>query len=442
MREAKLRSWFYRPYVPAPSLPSRVVAIRRAREAMPTSIAKVSTKRQSIVSILVGLVVLGAVLAMMRLAFKSNQWLASLGDQLKAWLRVLSEPAHLPELLLGVAALLIVSLWGFPKLQVSRSQGLTADNRFDRENEARKTLSQIIGGALLLSGLYSSVQTFNLQREGQITDRYTKAIDQLGAVSPGGAANLGVRIGGIYALERIARDSPKDQPAIMEVLTFYVREYSKMKEAGDQSKPAPLDNGAVGQRSRGAVKQESIRSDIQTSLTVIGRRDVDNDSKDRLLDLHEINLDTADLRGAKLGGVDLQGASLRGAKLDRAILTGALLYGAHLEGAFLQQADLRATRLVGTFLLGAHLKQARLQGAYLNGVNLSRADLTGACLEKAYLNGANLNGATLYEAYLFNANGLKKQQIGAAYTDDLTALPASLKKPTDVVREPASCDLP
>jgi hypothetical protein len=46
-------------------------------------------------------------------------------------------------------------------------------------------LAQIIGGVLVLAGLYSSLQTFSLQREGQITDRFTKAIDQLGAVETG-----------------------------------------------------------------------------------------------------------------------------------------------------------------------------------------------------------------------------------------------------------------
>ena len=34
-------------------------------------------------------------------------------------------------------------------------------------------------------------------------------------------------IGGIYALERIARDSAKDHPTVMEVLTAFIREHSR-----------------------------------------------------------------------------------------------------------------------------------------------------------------------------------------------------------------------
>ena len=52
-----------------------------------------------------------------------------------------------------------------------------------------------------------------------MTDRYTKAIEQLGS------DKLDVRIGGIYALERIARDSARDHPAVMEVLTTFIREH-------------------------------------------------------------------------------------------------------------------------------------------------------------------------------------------------------------------------
>jgi hypothetical protein len=46
-----------------------------------------------------------------------------------------------------------------------------------------------------------SRRTFELTEQCQVTDRYTKAIEQLGS------GKLDVRIGGIYALERIARDS-------------------------------------------------------------------------------------------------------------------------------------------------------------------------------------------------------------------------------------------
>ena len=52
--------------------------------------------------------------------------------------------------------------------------------------------------------------TLDATREGQIADLNSTAIDQLGSNM------LDVRIGGVYALERVARDSASDHPTVME----------------------------------------------------------------------------------------------------------------------------------------------------------------------------------------------------------------------------------
>jgi hypothetical protein len=89
------------------------------------------------------------------------------------------------------------------------------------ENDARTALLQAVGGLALLIGLYFTARTWRTTQEGQITDRFTKAIDQLGKTGP---ENMAFRLGGIYALERIAKDSERNHWPIMEVLTAYVRE--------------------------------------------------------------------------------------------------------------------------------------------------------------------------------------------------------------------------
>ena len=58
-------------------------------------------------------------------------------------------------------------------------------------------------------------------QEGQITERFTRAIEQLGS------EKMAIRLGGIYALERIANDSDKDYWPIIETLTAYVRERAR-----------------------------------------------------------------------------------------------------------------------------------------------------------------------------------------------------------------------
>ena len=80
-------------------------------------------------------------------------------------------------------------------------------------DNARGRLLTLGAGLFVAGALVFTARNFTLSREGQVTDRYTKAIEQLGS------DKLDVRVGGIYALERIARDSARDRPVVMEVLT-------------------------------------------------------------------------------------------------------------------------------------------------------------------------------------------------------------------------------
>jgi hypothetical protein len=84
-------------------------------------------------------------------------------------------------------------------------------------DDARGRLLTLGAGLFAAGALVYTARNFSLSREGQVTDRYTKAIKQLGSEKPN------VRFGGIYALERVARDSPRDHPTVMEVLTAFIR---------------------------------------------------------------------------------------------------------------------------------------------------------------------------------------------------------------------------
>jgi hypothetical protein len=131
----------------------------------------------------------------------------------------------------------------------------TPENRLKAENDLRTTLVQALGGTILLVGLYFTARNVGLTREGQITERFTKAITQLGD------KNLDVRLGGIYALERIARESAKDYGPIMEVLTAFLREHARSQpdaahgEESTETPPAPGSNAAVPPRLRRISKR-------------------------------------------------------------------------------------------------------------------------------------------------------------------------------------------
>ena len=175
-----------------------------------------------------------------------------------------------------------------------------------------------------------SRRTFELTEQGQVTDRFTKAIEQLGS------DKLDVRLGGIYALERVARDSAKDHPTVMEVLTAFIREHSReewLTSEGGQ----PTQEG-------------STRPDIQAAVTVVGRRDTEHDIL--RIDLAAADLTHAILTFAVLTRADLTAAVLAGRTSPAVQLDGANLTGAHLDGANLTHAVLRSVRLRGVRLGG------------------------------------------------------------------------------------------
>jgi hypothetical protein len=122
---------------------------------------------------------------------------------------------------LAVAWALMVPVadW-FATHDVGRVTGAMRVLRLQTARDAARGRLLTLGAGVLVAGaLLFTARNFTLSREGQVTDRYTKAIEQLGS------EKLDVRIGGIYALERVARDSPRDHPTVMEVLAAFVREH-------------------------------------------------------------------------------------------------------------------------------------------------------------------------------------------------------------------------
>jgi len=326
-------------------------------------------------------------------------------------------------------------------------------------------MATILGGVLLLLGFFGTWQNVRVAQEnlavseqGQITDRFTKAIEQLGAVDTNSEPKLEVRLGGIYALERIANDSERDHWPIMEVLCTYVRQNAPRKQG---STSGEKENTAKRTRKNEAAPSfPQPRADIQAILTVLGRRNVKYETQEQHLDLRETDLQGAmiqrNFRGANLREADISGAffkeaDLSGAFIAHADLSGADLAGANLSGAYLNNADLSGAILSGVILTEAYLSAAQLRNAYLVqadliGADLTEADLSRAMLSQSDLSAANLNGALLTDAYLGEANlngvdlrwtrRLTQHQIDTAEGNPGTKLPPGLHMPDSWKNKP------
>lgn len=323
---------------------------------------------------------------------------------------------------LVVLAGLILVLIYVPKIQVPTGYWLNPKVIFDMENEARRTLAYIIGGLLVFIGIILTFwqirilgKQLHVAQEGQITERFTRAIEQLGS------KEKAICLGGIYALERIAWDSDRDYWPIMETLTAYVRDNASWRDIPQEKQVEAAGAIVAGQETpTPAPAAPKPTTEIQAVLTVLGRRKYrfGEEEEKGWLDLRNTNLRGADLREAHLEGAALGGAHLERAFLREAHLEGAMLMGAHLEGAFLSGAHLEKADLAG-----AHLEEAILRGAYLERAILEKAHLEGADLSGAHLDGAFLSGAHLEGANLTRTTGLTRERLAGAIVDKKTILP-------------------
>ena len=312
----------------------------------------------------------------------------------------------------------------------------------DTENDVRGTLLQGLAGLFLAGGLYFTAQTlrlnrksaertsesaertYRLEREGQITERFTRAIDQLGDEKPD------VCLGGIYALEGIARDSEEYHGPIMEVLTAYVREHAPWSApASDEGEEA----SSAEHRERDEDDLPAPATDVQAVIAVLGRRVVGRKGE------HDLDLRSVDLRRARFGkGADeghfekanFAGAQLERPDLDLAQLTGANLEHADLTEATLTRADLTGAHLAGATLTEADLAEATLTEAHLEGATLTEAHLTAANLRKADLRDANLTEATLVYGANFTEAILTRADLTGAHLEGATLTKAILFEAT------------
>jgi pentapeptide repeat protein len=296
-----------------------------------------------------------------------------------------------------VSAALVASLvlWLVPKWQVRVLTSLKPNELFEHENEARKTLAQILGGIVVLAGLYytsenikiaqraadeaqrAAIESRELTRQGQITDRFTKAVEQLGKEEvPGKENNLAMRLGGIYALERIAKESKEDYWPIVELLVSYAHQHARLKP-----KLNPLG---------------TVRPDVQAVLTALGRRNV--------------KFATASEK-ITLTGLDLRDASLTGN------FNGVFFDGSNLQGAGFREIQLEGATFVSTELTFARFQDANLKNSVFNSVTFSESPGHSRTI---------LDFTNFIDVEMGGVAGLGCDDIRTAHFSEKTSLPSSL----------------
>ncbi|WP_331729776.1 pentapeptide repeat-containing protein [Streptomyces sp. NBC_00073] len=353
------------------------------------------------------------------------------------------------SVVLAVLAVLFVVFLVFPGLVVDHDLAgdhLGAAERLNAVNNVRTTLLQAIGGAVVLFGAYAtwrqlrvSQDGLNATREGHVTDRFSRAVEQLGS------DKLDVRIGGIYALWRIADHSVRDHEAVVSIMAAYLRTHLPWppqepgSPAADVSINAvrPLETRAadaqVALTCLGVLGQGRDPGWLNVSFTDLRRADCDG------LWLNGINLDGTCLEAASVYQVNLSGASLIAANLRHAELGTSILHQvrcleADLRGARLVKADLHEANFSGADLREANLRKARAHGAVFVRADLRCADLRGCDLGGADLRQAKLEGALASDLTIW-PTGFDVHTAGIVVAEDPGAEPDNLLPAAAITRQ-------
>lgn len=254
----------------------------------------------------------------------------------KKWLRTI-----------GVSAAIVAAglcLYWLPSVMVQWTIKTPAQSGLDQEalttaiTANRQAVLFAIGGVIAVFTLILSLSKHSLDRDANMTNRYTEAIGQLGSDS------MSIKLGGIYALERIAQDSLRDRQTILDVLCAYLRDACPAQRPGADDKK---------------------NADALAAITVIRR-----------ITILSKPSSPVDLRGTDLGEeADFRGANLEGALLQGSNLMGGTLEGANLTDAYLEGADLSYCNLRKANFTRADLNSATISLSSIEGMDVAGADL-------------------------------------------------------------------
>ena len=287
-----------------------------------------------------------------------------------------------------------------------------------------RTVALVIGGmiAVILAMWRSRVaeRQATTAQQGLLNERYQKGAEMLGS------AMLSVRMGGIYALQRLAEEHREQYHVqVMRLFCVFARHPTRQMQS---ETPIQAKMAARKFDQTPFDEPDEIREDVQAVMEAIGYR------SGEAIVLEKHSQFKLDLRGADIRNARLNRANLAGADFTKANLRHAHLVSADLSNAVLWDADLSSevdpvtpmmfkTLLDGVNLCGANLMYANLSGARLQGArlchsnlfetNLSSTFLYGAKLISADISLANLSGAILKNANISDARLCKGHSLGS-----------------------------
>ncbi|BAQ70102.1 Pentapeptide repeat protein [Rhodovulum sulfidophilum] len=298
----------------------------------------------------------------------------------------------------------------------------SVEGQYEAIRNAGLVLAGLIGVPFLVWRSIVAQKQVEVAEQGLITDRLNKAIEGLGAektvkrrlTHPDGTTeieettepNIEVRIGAIYALERISQDSDRDHVNVMEILCAYICENSHRPPSSQ-----PPSRSEDTDAAKASLSELTDLTDVQTALTVLGRR---AESRRRLETAAHYRLS---LSRCNLAKCDLSGADFSHAKFAGSNLNDAFLYRSRFRDCNFTSASMKRVQGYDSIFEGAVFEYANLSQAIFNrsrflfspeaqiGANFSQAQMEDSVVAFSGVRGSDrwALGANFAEASWKNA---------------------------------------
>ncbi|MEV3985313.1 pentapeptide repeat-containing protein [Nonomuraea sp. NPDC049758] len=259
----------------------------------------------------------------------------------------------LPAALLVGAAAWGVSAWLLQDLDKLPTLAERVSARIEAARTALAAAAGVGAAVTLLLAMrrqrhqeLATAHTTHDAAERRVTELYTKAAEQLGN------DQAPVRLAGLYALERLAQDTPALRQTIAEVICSYLRmPYTPPREDREEKIRAPQRAARAGRPTRAGTnggrdpqEERQVRLTAQRILLAHLRYDdspalhhwwparhLDRNTRhwpDIRLDLARAVLIDFDLRACRLGDADFRNATFTGnARFGEATFTGNAQFG-------------------------------------------------------------------------------------------------------------------
>jgi|GEM_PF-1019774 len=257
------------------------------------------------------------------------------------------------------------------------------------------TLATIVGGIFLYLNFKIATKNTELAESRLITERFSKAVEQLGDKE-----RQAVRLGGIYSLERIAKNSPDYHWTVIEVLASFVRD------------KLPTYDRSIDPK---------ISTEVQAILDVITRRNTATETEQHIINLCDANLKGANFQEAKLSRIhfmeanlcnsnfidaELRDMALSAGKLERADLSRAKLFTVNLNYARMVSTCFYRSEIVSSLLDNANFSKSSFVKAEMKVIFARKADFTEADFTQSSLLGCDFSGAK-FEGAKFEKTDIK-----------------------------------